>query len=137
MKLIGKTVFEILNSSVLTQGIKDRLEKYFKECFETEELTDDMLSSDTQDTLGGNFYLVSTEYGLDEAQERTLPYQITESITDETILPDVAFYLDEKETTAIVAYMTGNEGGDLFIIEQPVLELFPEIREHISYAGQI
>jgi len=137
MKEIGKTVFDILNSDALPQIVKNGLEKYFKDCFETDVLTDEALRSDTKQTLGGYYFLIDSEDKVDEAIEKGLPVDVLEEPQDESISLDTAIYLDEGEAYALLSVMTSHEGGDMYIINDDVLELYPEIRSHITLTGQV
>ena len=106
----------------------------FGELFEQGLDVESALDTSTDDgdfSIGGFYFLVETDADIAEMIERSGCSDVRDTPTADTMLFDVAGYLNKAETVAQLMLCSHNGGGDVYIIKQELMEEYPSIREFI------
>lgn len=136
MKDLGKTLFELLNSELLADEVKESLTTFIENYVTTTPLTDDDLKQELDEFLGGHVYLAETLEDLYQIRSETGCDPLNESPPTTPLGFDTATYLGEGEKVAWLFLATCDAGGSSYVLGEDLLNNYPTIREHVFVANK-
>ena len=143
MQKLGNTYKEVISAAVLGPEESAAMKKMILESFESfmddysedaEEFMEELMGSPTAvgEYSTGIYYLIEDLDDLQQMIAETGMANLLASPTADDIALDMALFLNKAETMAAIMQVTGDYGGDIYVIPGDLLEEYPEIKEHIN-----